>query len=306
MPVPPKPLRTGRPCYDGDGRKYNFIAAAPDGHGFFVNPIIYEFDHYAEGERETITDTIILIASAYAEPPKPAVDRSVNELAERIRELEAKIACKRNDLAALTQRITAAEKDISAYPDLSVAIDYLEGKITHVVTLNESWRGAKVLPIEEFMKVDAAWDSDDYNRHLKRRRMLGLYSTLDERTGKLNVTWQASSYSDGSGGAHESVILCRSHEEAAGHFRRLFNELCAEVIDADNAGKEIEHCKLAQLKAFDQPDILLEWPPEIVEILSERAAKVHDNAVAHAQKNLDLASEKQRSWAPRNNVDRQP
>lgn len=227
----------GQQVFLADGRKAVF-AGVIDGQNF-VRIMLYQDDEY--GCEEWPSDKLTPVGGVYAHEPQEAYGPKIGEAKTALRELQDQAAKARADVLDLRKQANEIEQSISKYPDFSTAIDFMEGRITHV-TIENVYSAPK---IETFQ--DAMTQKSDHGR-VEGMRLLCLFGT-DERGRKCR--WHINRYYDGSGGS--TIIVPHNSYEAAEQYLR---ERWAEELELWRAGAK------SQIHAFRDCRINLDWPEE--------------------------------------------
>lgn len=177
--------------------------------------------------------------------------RTVEYESQKVNELRRE----RDELAEQVNELGRAAKK---HKVLSEAIDYLDGRITHVVRPGYS---KMIEPIEE-----AVVRTDAYGR--REYQLIGLLPYHD-RDGHLKI----NTYSDGSG-AWTDVIPCKSLDEAHRVVRELFAADVAlwQKRDTLPHGSPRQHLKTTPHAWLPYRDsgVELDWPAELIELLNEQ------------------------------------
>lgn len=174
------------------------------------------------------------------------------------------------DLEVLRNQITVAreairelqtqERDITAaiakFPELGTAIDFLEGRITHVA-VTPSYGASKVHELTEFLTL-----KNDYGRP-EGLKLLSLFGT-DER-GK--CSWLGNRYYDGSGGWTE-VVPFKSEAEARAHLRAEFEAELA--VWRSGEARHKAHDRSAGIPVDEWPD---DWREHVAALKAKNAAE---------------------------------
>lgn len=283
-------LKPGDTCYDGAGLKYEFIGPMPNGAGFAVYPMIYEFDNYSEGDREVTSETVAIIAKVYAKAPAPAYEKSIEEATARLRKIDAEIASKRAELNRVEGRLQDFNRDLAGSPDFTLALDFIEGRITHVVL---GVTPPRIMTVEEAFRPTDLYGETPVNGPINLLSFTGHYDAKGNRITR----WAVSSHSDGSGLAREGK-LCRSFEEAEAIVQNLFVEACIEYRNSrqtDGAGRK---WGWRTIKEWERCGVTLEWPADIVAEINEAIAGNYAAGVKTAQEKLAAAMAEPQRWVP--------
>lgn len=180
-------------CYDEQGREYVYVCAVPGGH---------------------LISAVLSFGGSYDEPPytefgKPEFVSVIHptapdhKRAEKIAELDSKIAEKQKELRETEQKLTAFKQEENGLLDrlkkhncMKRIDDILSGKITHYAILSS-------------YTVKAVTDEKSTYESAGKYRLLSLAPSA----WKGDIRWQVNDYSDGSG-SDRDVVPCTSEEEA--------------------------------------------------------------------------------------------
>lgn len=180
-------------CYDSRGREYRYVCAVPGGH--LVSAILEYGGSYDE--------------SPYTDFGKPEFVSEIHPTApirvraEKIVELDSKIAEKQKELRGIEHELTAFKQEekgllerLKKHECMKRIDDILSGKITHYAVLS-------------IYTVRAVADERDGYEAIGKYRLLSL--SPSERKGTFH--WRVNQYSDGSG-SDRDVIPCTSEADA--------------------------------------------------------------------------------------------
>jgi hypothetical protein len=178
-------FQPGQEVYNINGRAGAYIARAALGH--IVEPI-YDSEEYEEprhGEAETWREV-------FSKPPVERLQADIAELERQFLERNEKLRIVNESIRQAEQDATAARKRIKDQPDLTDLDLWLQGKITHILSL-DTYR------FEIGTVDDMLLKKEDYGR--TSIRLLNL--RVDP---KANLYWVGiAAYSDGS----SSQTRCR-------------------------------------------------------------------------------------------------
>ena len=206
-------FNSGEIVYGDSGQQYRFIGYV--GSNYCVA-------RYEEGDPDCGPcewwGEPIVVGRLYKEPPKPVLDKELQDLQERVEN-------KRREIKMWSNNYDLVEKDlknkieniISKSDNLKHLEDFLEGKITHFVFTSYDI-GIKTL--------EEALEFTEYGK--KRIKFLSLYGDLG---GKVN--WEIREYLGSE--YSQTVIPCTSYEMALDELNK-FLSACFATFDPD-----IEH-----------------------------------------------------------------
>lgn len=160
----------------------------------------------------------------YLEPPTARLHESVKTLQEAIETYHKELEAVRQETIEAKGKLLDLESAAEKHEEFRLLLDYLDGKITHVVLPDGS--GIKIQELEEAL----VWHENDHWSSEKWPRALGLFAPenpFDEKFPKgKRVTWSVARYK--SGGHWENFIPCRSEEEARQVIREEFGRILEE------------------------------------------------------------------------------
>ena len=160
----------------------------------------------------------------YDSAPVPMIDKQVASKLEHIESLNKKIEKLNSSLREVSKKVyrknaefCSMQQDFEKNDALKRVLDFVNGGITHIVTIG--WSGKPIIHTRaEYFK------HDDYGRDVK---LLTLY-------GKSNgdITWKLNQYSDGSGCDYE-VYCFKSEDDARKFCQEYFDGLKPEKARID-------------------------------------------------------------------------
>jgi hypothetical protein len=199
-------------CYDEQGKEYVYVCAVPGGH--LVSAVL-EFGGYYDEPPYTEFGKPEFVGVIHPTAPD-------HKRAEKIAELDSKIAEKQKELRETEQKLTAFKQEekglldrLKKHESLKRIDDVLSGKITHYAVLDAY---AVRLALE---------DTDRYNG--KKYRLLSLLPSSVRGT----IHWQINDWSDGSG-ADRDVVPCTSEEEAIAAIKTEIEMQWSDWLMAEN------------------------------------------------------------------------
>lgn len=200
--------------YLPDGREAVYVLKNGQEH---LVRVIYEVpDSHDEPGYSYPSANITVARQVYAAPPEDVWDKQVLAKRQQVSALDRELSIKRQEIAQIDRNKAVLEKAAAKYPDLSDALDFIEGRITHVVQWS-GYGGAVILPVK-----DALEDREtDYGRaRVNGIKLLCLFGT--DNSGKR--LWKVNSYRDGSGSSWATIWPARSEEEARAKVRSMVDE----------------------------------------------------------------------------------
>jgi hypothetical protein len=209
--------------YLPDGREAVYIMQNGAQH---LVRIIREVEDSEVGTYCYPDDKITAAAKVYATAPVDMWDKQVLAKREQVRDLDRELTTKRQEIADAAKNKTAMEKAAAKYPCIQQALDFIEGRTTHVV----KWSGYGAATIhtlpEAFEQIDR-WGGRTTREGMK---LLSLFGT-DER-GR-SVGWGLHQYRDGSGSGTTTIWPAKSEAEARVKVEELLNAAFAAWRSGD-------------------------------------------------------------------------
>jgi hypothetical protein len=242
--------------YLPDGREAVYVTK--NGQDHLVRVVHEVPDSHDEPGYSYPSDKITVARTVYAAPPVDVWDKQVLAKRQQVSELDLELNAKRAELVGAERNKTQMEKAAAKYPCIQDALDFIEGRITHVV----KWSGYGAATVhampEAFQQIDT-WGGRKTHEGM---RLLSLFGT-DER-GR-SVGWGLHTYRDGSGGSTTQIWPARSEAEA----RAKVQELMDAAIAAFRSGDEkwyLGHISIdATLEANPWMDTPEDWAAHIAE-----------------------------------------
>lgn len=219
------PFETNQTVYLPDGREAIYVLA--NGQDHLVRVVHEAEGSYDEPPYSYPSDKITTTREVYAKPPVEVWDKHVLAKREQVRELDRELTAKRQEIADAARDKAAMEKAAAKYPCIQQALDFIEGRITHVVKWS-GYGGAKIETLQEaFSQVDT-WGG---RRTFEGMKLLNLFGT-DEK-GR-STAWGLNTYRDGSGSSQAQIWPAHSE----GHAMQIVSALVFDAIDAWRSGDE--------------------------------------------------------------------
>lgn len=212
-----KNFNKGDKVFLPDGREASYICSAGDDS--HVVSITFDIDtgEYDEfyGHSISIRDSKIeVVDELFSEPP---VERYAKEYCSVIQEkekiiegLNETIERLRKEESALSSNLKLIKENNEKYPCIGQALDFLEGRITHLVV--RSYSGYAIKTFSEELEINESYDEGF--------KLLCLFGQAKDGY-KLKTKWKLNQYYDGSGSWKE-IHPCKSEEEAKTKLLELF------------------------------------------------------------------------------------
>lgn len=210
--------------YLPDGREAVYVT---EHNGTHLVRVVYEVpDSHDEPGYSYPSDTVLGVQKAYAAPPVEVWDKQVLAKREQVQELDRELTAKRAEVAQAERNKIAMQKAAAKYPCIQQALDFIEGRITHVV----KWSGygaATIHTLPEAFEDAETWGG---RREVNGMKLLCLFGT----NKNLQQTWGLNQYRDGSGSQWTTIWPARSESEA----RAKVQELMDAAMEAFRSGDE--------------------------------------------------------------------
>lgn len=211
--------------YLPDGREAVYVMQNGEQH--LVRVIKHADGDYEEPPYEYPDEKITAAIKVYASAPVDVWDKQVFAKREQVSDLDRELGKKRAEIRLAENNKIAMEKAAAKYPCIQQALDFIEGRITHVVKWG-SYGAATIHTMPEAFESVDTWGGRKRHEGMK---LLSLFGT-DER-GK-SVGWGLNQYRDGSGSPTMQIWPFKSEDEA----RAKIEELLSEAFTAWRSGDE--------------------------------------------------------------------
>lgn len=219
-------FKVGQEVYTEDGRKAEY---AGDINGQQFVRIILSRDDEEYGPEEWPSDKLTPVSKVYVTAPLEKLDARVAEMQARISAIREEEAAVRTSVLDLRKQEKEAQAAVAKFPDVQMALDFLEGRITHV--LIENYSKAEVVPLQ-----DALVYHEDRGFGNLTENGLKLLCLFGHEKGK-QPRWAINRYYDGSG-SYTTVLPFRSEDDARSELQRRADEaVVAWRDDVKLAGK---------------------------------------------------------------------
>ena len=217
-----KIFEPGQTVYLPDGREAQYLLANGQEH---LVRIIYEAEgSYDEPPYSYPSDKITTTREVYASAPVEVWDKQVLAKREQVRELDRQLTAKRAEIADAERSKIEMEKAAAKYPCIQQALDFIEGRITHVVI--HGYGGAEIKTLQEAFEDVDTWG---VRRKFEGMKLLNLFGT-DEK-GR-SVAWGLNQYRDGSGSLKYQIDP--AHSEV--HAKQIVTKLLVEALETWREG----------------------------------------------------------------------
>lgn len=200
--------------YLRDGREAVYVMQNGEQH---LVRVLMKFEGgYDDPPYSIPDDKITAVAGVYSTPPVAVVSAEVLAEQERLAKVRKQVGEAKAELREMERGRREMEAAAKKYPSIQQALDFIEGRITHVVIL-EGYGVAQIKALPEALEM---WP------HSSRRgcmKLLCLFGT-DEYG---NQEWSLNQYRDGSGGSWTQILPCKSEAEARKLLQSLVNDAVA-------------------------------------------------------------------------------
>lgn len=210
--------------YLPDGREAVYVLK--NGVQHLVRIVLEAYGGYDEPSYTYPSDTITPVQKVYAHPPVEVWDKQVLAKRQQVSELDRELNAKRAELACTERNKITMEKAAAKYPCIQQALDFIEGRITHVV----KWSGYGAATIHEMPEAFEQLDRWRGRRTREGLKLLCLFGT-DQHGRKAG--WGLNQYRDGSGSSWETIWPARSETEARATVQELVDAALASFRTGD-------------------------------------------------------------------------
>ena len=210
--------------YLSDGREAIYVMQNGEQH---LVRVVREVEDSEVGTYIYPDDKITAAVKVYATAPVDVWDKQVLAKREQARELDRELMAKRREIADAAKNKAAMEKAAAKYPCIQQALDFIEGRITHVVSW-DTYGGAKIETLQDALTQNDTWGG---RRTFEGMKLLNLFGT-DEK-GR-SVAWGVNQYRDGSGSSSKQIWPAYNE----GHAMQIVSGLVFDALDAWRAGDE--------------------------------------------------------------------
>lgn len=255
-----KKFKDGDIVYSMHGQEAVYVAPAQSS-GHIVEPVLEtEYGEPAYSDPEVWHQVFVA-------PPKPKMDAETARLDAMINEKRKTLHGIESEIRVAEQNRTAAIQRLRQHPDLTGLDLWLQGKVTHIVSLE--YYSVRIGTVEETLR------RDDLDKEL---RLLSL--RVDPKASRFWVGYSA--YSDGSG-SQTRCLLATSQEHA--------QQLAAEHVENEiKKAPNNDHSSL--IMSAHKQGVLV--PADRLEIANQKASKGRAERVERARQELARKQEELR------------
>lgn len=267
-------FKPGDIVFSNDGEQLEYVARVEDGH--IVRPL---YDDREDGFQTVGTPRVD--ARVFQTEPMQRFAAETEKAKEACAAASRELAQVQAELHSVKAEREKALSMISKHPNLSVVVDWMEGRLTHLATI-ESY-GMTIKTIKD--AITPGEHSEARDGKVRLLALYGGYSGTEKSSYSYqdNLYWQLSAYSDGSGNSHTRCILGTSVEDVKA---RLQVWLDAEL---KKPGSHSE----SMLVGYAESAIKLGL--RVPEALSRKVQSMHEQRlqgrIQHAERQLKSAQE---------------
>lgn len=199
----------GQTVYSEDGYAYEYCGEI-SGYSFVRDVYEDDFEGYTDHKPRAHRGPL------FEKAPRQKRDEEMAAAQERLKAVRDEEYALRRSIADLKAEEEAAAARHSSF---ALLLDYLDGKITHVVVPRSYQSGMKILPFDETFLMKAERERYYSSHEETWPRAIGLFSVPNPCEGKgtkydrRKITWKAADYNSG-GDTWTQFTPCRSEEEA--------------------------------------------------------------------------------------------
>ena len=215
------------------------------------------------GYEEWPSDNLTPVSRVFDSEPDECYAPSIEAAKANLEALNKQALSARNNVMDLQKQEREIAAAIAKFPELGTAIDFLEGRITHV-TITPSYGASKVMEWEGFLNSKDDWGSSE------GMKLLCLFGK--DMNGKCR--WSANRYYDGSGSWTEIV----PHKSGIDAWAYLMTQFEAE-LSLWRAGEK-QHKAHYRAECFPKEEWPADWREHVEAVRAksdaERIAKLKE------------------------------
>ena len=260
-------FQKGDTVYNLDGQQGAYIASY--GGKFIVAP------EYEGDDTEPYWGPVEEWDNAFREPPTVKLQAKVDELDKLVTEKREELKRVNAELDQAGKRRQEQLKKLGQHQALQRIEDYLDGKFTHFLEVNNYYAPKIVAADDALAKGGGEYE----NRWDKKLRLLTLFGDT-----KGDLQWRINRYSDGSGSSNIEVFPCHNEEEAIDIVRQLYADAVAVWREQEKKhyGRAIEWSQKC-------PEGWIVVPDDIREYLATAKQQARQAELEKARENLAKA-----------------
>ena len=222
-------IEIGQEVFLEDGRAAEY--AGNIGGQDFVRIILSRHDE-EYGDDSWPSDKLTPVQKVFLSAPMEKHDKRVSDAAARVSALRDEEAAIRRSVLDLQAREKEANAALSKFPEMQTALDFMEGRITHVVV--ESYGDVTVEPLQDAL----AYYGGDYGRRtIDGIKLLCLFGCKKGEKPR----WAINRYYDGSGSWTTVDPFTSEADARADVQRRADAAFAAWEVDGKDSGLRAYH-----------------------------------------------------------------
>ena len=253
-------MEKGSECWLADGRKAHY-AGEIDGQKF-VRLIRSTDDEY--GYEEWPDDRLTAVSKVYPSEPEEVYGEKTIAALQWLEALRSDADTVRKELAELKDHKQEIEKAARDYPNISRVLDFIEGRITHVVEIS-SWCAPRVSTFEDAMA------NVFEGKREPGLKLLALFGN------QKSIHWGINRYSEGSG-IWTVVTPARGLDEV----RQIISDAADEAIEEWRK----ESLPLHSVARYGEGEYAVTLPDDVQKAISDKADRSRAARIAKAEKEL--------------------
>ena len=208
------PFEKDQTVYLRDGREAIYVMEDSGQH--FVRTMMYVEGSYDEPPYSYPDDRVTTAAKVYASPPVEIIAEQIKEKQQQLSDIHDQLVARRAEISEITRNQKEFEKAAKKYPSIQQALDFIEGRITHVI-FKPSYGGMQIAELPAAFEDVDTWGG---RRTYDGMKLLCLFGTDDRGKQK----WKLNQYRDGSGSSCVELVPCTSEADAQAKMQSLLDE----------------------------------------------------------------------------------
>ena len=252
-------FKQGDTVYLTDGREAEYVM---ENNGIHLVHVMRHVEaSYDEPDYSYPDEKITTAQRVFASAPVDVVDAEFSKREAELLSLRGDLAALRSEIAEAGRAKAEIERAAAKYPSIQQALDFIEGRITHVVSI--SYFDVSILTIKDALEDCDLWHG---RARFDGMKLLCLFGTDTE--GK--TRWQVNQYRDGSGSGWTTILPAKSEEEA----REIVRQLLDEAATAWRDGQKLHHPGIDTIiKGKDWLEAPADWIAHLEQVESDRRAQ---------------------------------
>jgi hypothetical protein len=213
-----------------------------------------------------LSDKITLVDMVFEHEPYELYGELTTKSQERLKALDDERIKLSKEIIELTNTKNELTKAIAKFPDLALAIDFLEGRINYLVV--STFSRVELVETKEFLEYK---ENENYYQNIGIR-LLCLFGISSDR----KTHWMTNEYPDGSG-HWTTVIPFETKEEAENFIKEEFVKECKLWL------KDNDHQHITKFKSCQ---VFLTYPQEYLEAIKRNEIEYIAKKVSAKEKEL--------------------